>query len=105
MPPAVASPHTARGWRDTGYADSIRASRARDLSAGHPPAPGAGRSPSAPPGREVAGFNVETAINPKDFGPTWNVALEAGGVLVSDTVRIFLLRYVLPKSELPHVSR
>ncbi|MFC0675833.1 YceI family protein [Brachybacterium hainanense] len=35
-----------------------------------------------------AGFTAETRISRKDFGLTWNAALEAGGVLVSDEVRI-----------------
>ena len=29
-----------------------------------------------------------TTINRKDFGLNWNVALEAGGVMVSDNVKI-----------------
>ena len=43
-----------------------------------------------PFGLEVAGFAAETTINRRDFGLTWNVALEAGGVLVGDTVKILL---------------
>ena len=43
-----------------------------------------------PFGLEVAGFTAETTINRRDFGLTWNVALEAGGVLVGDTVKILL---------------
>jgi polyisoprenoid-binding protein YceI len=41
-----------------------------------------------PLGQSVAGFTVETAINRKDFGLNWNVALEAGGFLVGDQARI-----------------
>ncbi|PLC10736.1 polyisoprenoid-binding protein [Kocuria flava] len=37
-----------------------------------------------------AGFTAETTISRKDFGITWNAALEAGGVLVSDKVDITL---------------
>ncbi len=37
-----------------------------------------------------AGFSGETQINRKDFGLTWNVALEAGGILVGDKVKITL---------------
>ncbi len=33
-----------------------------------------------------AGFSATTTISRKDFGLTWNAALEAGGVLVSDKV-------------------
>ncbi|MGO1354579.1 MAG: YceI family protein [Brachybacterium tyrofermentans] len=35
-----------------------------------------------------AGFTGETKISRKDFGLTWNAALEAGGVLVADDVKI-----------------
>jgi polyisoprenoid-binding protein YceI len=35
-----------------------------------------------------AGFSVNGKINRKDFGLNWNAALEAGGVLVSDEVKI-----------------
>lgn len=41
-----------------------------------------------PWGNEKAGFSVEGKINRKDFGLTWNTALETGGVLVSDEVKI-----------------
>jgi len=43
-----------------------------------------------PWGQEVAGFTAETTINRKDFGLNWNAALETGGLLVSDTVKILL---------------
>ena len=45
---------------------------------------------SDPFGHERIGFSGETTISRKDFGLTWNVALEAGGVLVSDKVKITL---------------
>jgi polyisoprenoid-binding protein YceI len=48
---------------------------------------GTGKSPW---GTMVAGFNAETRINRKDFGLTWNVGLETGGVLVGDQVKIAL---------------
>ena len=35
-------------------------------------------------------FSAETRISRADFGLTWNVALEAGGVLVSDEIKISL---------------
>ena len=37
-----------------------------------------------------AGFTAETEINRKDFGLEWNVALETGGVLVGDKVKVQL---------------
>jgi len=43
-----------------------------------------------PFGLEVAGFTGETTINRRDFGLNWNMALEAGGVLVGDTVKILI---------------
>jgi polyisoprenoid-binding protein YceI len=46
---------------------------------------GAGTNPF---GKRVAGFSAETKLNRKDFGLNWNVALEAGGVLVSDTIKV-----------------
>jgi len=42
----------------------------------------------SPWGTTSAGFNAHTKINRKDWGLTWNVALETGGVLVSDEIAI-----------------
>lgn len=39
---------------------------------------------------QTAGFSAETEINRKDFDLGWNVALETGGVMVSDKVKIAL---------------
>lgn len=41
-----------------------------------------------PWGNEKAGFTLNGKINRKDFGLTWNAALEAGGVLVGEEIRI-----------------
>lgn len=41
-----------------------------------------------PWGNEKAGFSISGAINRKDWGLNWNATLEAGGVLVSDEVKI-----------------
>jgi polyisoprenoid-binding protein YceI len=41
-----------------------------------------------PWGNQKAGFTVNGKINRKDWGLNWNAALEAGGVLVSDEVKI-----------------
>ncbi len=43
-----------------------------------------------PWGNVAAGFTATTKINRKDFGLTWNQALEAGGVLVGDEIVITL---------------
>lgn len=42
-----------------------------------------------PWGNNKAGFSLNGKINRKDFGLNWNAALEAGGVMVSDEVKIF----------------
>ncbi len=36
------------------------------------------------------GFSAKTSISRKDFGLTWNVALETGGLLVGDKIEISL---------------
>jgi polyisoprenoid-binding protein YceI len=41
-----------------------------------------------PFGNERVGFEGSVAINRKDYGVTWNAALEGGGVLVSDKVTL-----------------
>ena len=43
-----------------------------------------------PWGQERIGFSAETSIDRRDFGLTWNQALEAGGVLVGTEVKILL---------------
>lgn len=42
----------------------------------------------SPWGQEVAGFKLSGKINRKDYGLKWNAALEAGGVVVSEEVKI-----------------
>jgi polyisoprenoid-binding protein YceI len=46
---------------------------------------GAGTSPY---GQEVFGFSATAEIDREDFGLTWNVAMESGGVLVGKKVKI-----------------
>jgi polyisoprenoid-binding protein YceI len=41
-----------------------------------------------PFGATRAGFSAEAEISRKEFGLTWNAALETGGLLVSDKVKI-----------------
>jgi polyisoprenoid-binding protein YceI len=43
-----------------------------------------------PWGNERAGFTATATLNRKDFGLTWNQALETGGVLVADRVDLEL---------------
>lgn len=45
---------------------------------------------SDPWGNVKAGFTLDGKINRKDFGLTWNAALEAGGVLVGEEIRLNL---------------
>ena len=41
-----------------------------------------------PWGTTVAGFSASTEVNREDWGLTWNVPLETGGVLLSKKVRL-----------------
>ncbi len=41
-----------------------------------------------PWGNEKAGFSLEGKINRKEWGLNWNAALESGGVLVSEDVKL-----------------
>lgn len=49
----------------------------------------AGRVPKDPFGNTKAGLVVRGKINRKDFGLLWNVALDHGGIAVSDAVKIY----------------
>lgn len=46
---------------------------------------GVGRSPF---GQDIFGFSASAEIDREDFGLTWNVALETGGVLVGKKIKI-----------------
>ena len=50
-------------------------------------------------GERHAGFTITTTINRKDFELNWNVALEAGGWLVGDTIKIEIDAEVLEPAE------
>ena len=50
----------------------------------------AGRAKHPMTGDLRAGFSAHASIKRSDFGLTWNVVLEAGGVTVSDKVEIDL---------------
>jgi len=41
-----------------------------------------------PFGNQRVGFSATTEVSRKEFGLTWNAALETGGVLVGDKIRI-----------------
>ncbi|HEV2832289.1 MAG TPA: YceI family protein, partial [Hanamia sp.] len=53
-----------------------------------------------PWGAEKAGFTINGKINRKDWGLVWNTALEAGGVLVGDTVNIICEVELLKQEEI-----
>jgi polyisoprenoid-binding protein YceI len=42
----------------------------------------------SPWGATSAGFSAQTRFNRKDWGLNWNVALETGGWLVSDEIKV-----------------
>ena len=52
-----------------------------------------------PWGNEHWGFSADTTINRKDWGLNWNVALETGGVLVGDQIKIHLELELVPAQE------
>ena len=43
-----------------------------------------------PWGQAKSGFEINGVINRKDFGLTWGAVTEAGGVVVSDEVKLHL---------------
>lgn len=54
---------------------------------------GSGKNPW---GVDVVGFEADTKISRKEFGLTWNQALETGGVLVGDDIKISIELQVNP---------
>src|SRR2546425_13298584 len=57
-----------------------------------------------PMGGAHAGFGAHTSINRKDWGLTWNVALEAGGLLVGEEVKLALEVEVVKATEVAAVA-
>jgi len=49
-----------------------------------------------PWGNERIAFEAEATVNRRDFGLTWNAALETGGFLVGDEVKVALSVQALP---------
>ena len=54
----------------------------------------------SPWGSTSAGFSATTKINRKDWGLTWNVALETGGWLVGEEIKIDLEMEVVKQEEM-----
>ena len=44
----------------------------------------------APWGNDKAGFSLETTLNRKDYGLLWNKALDQGGFLLGDDVKVVI---------------
>ena len=59
-----------------------------------------GSSPD-PFGNVRAGFEGRTTINRKDWGLTWNVAIEGGGILIGDKVKLELDVSAVKRAEQP----
>ena len=57
-----------------------------------------------PRGGVHAGFSAHTTINRKDWGLTWNVALETGGFLVGEEVKLALEVEVIKAVEVAAVA-
>lgn len=57
---------------------------------------GIGQSPW---GQKVASFSAETIITRQDWGLTWNVALEQGGVLVGNTAKVNIEIEAIPQQQ------
>ncbi|HWQ14018.1 MAG TPA: YceI family protein [Roseiflexaceae bacterium] len=55
----------------------------------------------SPWGTVSAGFSASTRINRKDWGLTWNVALETGGVLVGEEITIEIELELVKQAEQP----
>jgi len=53
----------------------------------------------SPWGTVNAGYNARTKINRKDWGLTWNVALETGGMLVGDEVTLSIELELVKQAE------
>ncbi|MBL8045891.1 MAG: polyisoprenoid-binding protein [Anaerolineales bacterium] len=53
----------------------------------------------SPWGTTSAGFTATAKINRKDWGLNWNVALETGGVLVGDEVKITIEAEIVKQPE------
>jgi polyisoprenoid-binding protein YceI len=52
-----------------------------------------------PRGNERAGFEVTTTLNRKDFGIVWNRALDSGGFMLSDDVKVTINLEMIKQQE------
>lgn len=58
-----------------------------------------------PMGNVHAGFSAYTTLNRKDWGLTWNVALETGGLLVGEQVKLALEVEAVKAAEMATVAQ
>lgn len=58
----------------------------------------------SPYGTVSAGFSASTKINRKDWDLTWNVALETGGLLVGDEIKVNIDVELIRQPELEKVA-
>ena len=54
---------------------------------------------TSPWGAQSAGFSAITKVNRKDWNLNWNVALETGGVLVSEEIKIDIELEIIKQAE------
>lgn len=54
-----------------------------------------------PMGNEKIGFEVETTLNRKDYNIVWNRALDTGGYVLGDDVKVAITLEVAKKKEAP----
>lgn len=59
-----------------------------------------GETATSPWGQTATGFAASTKIKRSEWGLTWNQALEAGGVLVSDEIELAIELEAIQESEL-----
>jgi polyisoprenoid-binding protein YceI len=55
-------------------------------------------------GNTKAGFEISGKINRKDFGLTWSATTEAGGIVVSDEVRLLMNIQVAKQQEVAQTA-
>jgi polyisoprenoid-binding protein YceI len=58
-----------------------------------------------PRGNEKAGFEIDTTIDRKDFGIVWNRALDEGGALLGDDVKVSISLEVAHKPAAPAATK
>jgi polyisoprenoid-binding protein YceI len=52
-------------------------------------------------GEDRVAFEIQTAVNRKDYGVSWNRTLDTGGVVVSDEVKVLINVAAVKKAPAP----